>query len=421
MNTKKFKYIILLAGIFTAFCACKDETGESSIDDYFLNYEINEVPVTTDIPVGAFLHNPAGALKSEEIWTRLTEERVEATGNVGPYVKPTLGQYGLDVDTAGAIALQQMIDWGNEARIDFFVLPIVREERSQLYPQNINSSDGAFINLFQMKNDTLPRIDLKGMKFALMVDMYGFSSDLSNGNLLEHQPPTRIALDTLGNDTLVSRLDQLYAFYERISDYFSDPAYYHTNGRPVVIIRDPERLYVENSEAVYLGIREAVRKHSGKEIYLIAQQQAWTPPARFHYFFMQGKVDAVTMRNMVNVGGGNWDRTYLLPQLINENFKYNREYIRSHYGIDFTPSVSPSYNYYPLSATAYGEPQVPKDPEEFKKYCNVAKMNLGNNPMVLIDAFNNWETNSAIEPTEEGYGTGYGKLYLQLVKEQFKK
>jgi hypothetical protein len=420
--------LILLFLILT-LSSCKDTEGESSVDDFFLNYEIGEIAVTTDIPVGAFLHDPGGTLQDPDRWERLTEERIESSGHVGPYVRPVLGQYALNVDTAGAIALQQIIEWGNEARIDFFVLPLVHEERSRLYPATIASSDSAFINLFQMKNDTLPKIELKGMKFALMVDMYGFSTGLNNNTLLEDVAPAVIHIpegeDTDGNpiyrDSTVSRQDQLYAFYRQISDYFSDPNYYHINGRPLVIIRDPERLYAQNSEAVYNGIRETVRNHSGKEIYLIAQQQSWTPSARFHYFFLLGKVDAVTMRNMCNVGGGNWDRTYYLPQMTNENFKYNREYINANYGIDFVPSVAPSYNYYPLSATSYGEPQVPKDPEQFRKYCSVAKMNLGKTPMVIIDAFNNWETDSAIEPTEEGYGTGYGNLYLKLVREQFKK
>jgi hypothetical protein len=407
-----------------AFSSCKDEQGESSIDDFFLNYEIKEIPVTSDIPVGAILYNPAGTLQNEEIWTRLTEERIESQGFVGPYVRPMLGRYGLDVDEEGAAALQQIIDWGLEARIDFFILPVVREERNRIYPRNILSEDSAFINLFQMKNDTLPSVELKGMKFALMTDMYGFCSNLNNSTLIETVEATTIRLDVETaneRDTVVPRLNQLYAYFERLSDYFSDPNYYHIDGRPVVILRDLQQLYAENPEAVYQGIRDAVRQHSGKDVYLIAQQQAWTPPARFTVFFLQGKVDAVTMRNMSNVGGGNWDRTYFLPQMINENFKYNREYIRTNFGIDFVPSVSPSYNYYPLSATAYNEPQVPKNPDEFRKYCNVAKMNLGQTPLVIVDAFNNWETDSAIEPTVEGYGTGYGNLYLQLIREQFKK
>ena len=438
MKTNSLKYILLFF-VFAAFYACKDDIGESSIDDYFLNYEINEIAVKSDIPVGAYLYNPKAALlDDEERWIRLTEERVEADGNVGPYVRPSLGQYGLDVDTLGAQSLQKIIDWGNQAAIDFFILPAVSEERNRLYPGNFATGDSAFVNMFQMKNDTLPAVDLKGMKFALMVNMEGFCSGLSNNELLENTAPTHILQTELlypdreylpGEvpetkvvlDTVISRVNQLYDYYKRVSDYFSDPSYFHTNGRPVVIIRNPDRVYTADSKQLYDAIRQVVREHTGKEIYLIAQQQEWTPPARFHFFHMLGKVDAITVRNMCNVGGGNWERTYILPQMMNENLKYNREYALKTYGIDFIPPVSTSYNYYPLNATAYGDPQVAKDPEEFKKYCNVAKMNLGNNPMVIVDAFNNWETNSAIEPADEGYGNGYGTLYLDLVRQQFKR
>ena len=52
--------------------------------------------------------------------------------------------------------------------------------------------------------------------------------------------------------------------------------------------------------------------------------------------------------------------------------------------------------------------------------CNVAKMNLGTNPMVLIDSFNDWAFDSCIEPTDPSYGKGYGLLYLDMVKDQFK-
>jgi len=434
MKTKYFIYGMVFF-VFSAFYACKDEQGESSVDNYFLNYQIEEIPVKSDIPVGAYLVNPRPWLMdNEDIWTRITEERDDADGKVGPYMRPVLGQYDLDVDTLGAKSLQQIIDWGNEARIDYFILPVTREDRWQVYPHNLNKQDSAFINLFQMKNDTMPAIHLNGMKYALMVDMNGFCSGLSNVNLIEKVDPTHIVQTytpkledgTAGTpivtlDTIIPRLDQLYAFYKRISDYFSDPNYYHFNGRPVVLIRGAEYVYTENSELVYQKIRETMRQNSGEDVYLIAQQPPWTPPARFHYFHLLGKVDAVTVRNLGNVGGGNWDRTYWLPQMMNENLKYNREYIRDNYGIDFVPPVSTPYYTYLLSANAYNEPIVPHDPDQFQQFCNVAKMNLGNNPMVIIDSFNNWETGSVIEPTEEGYGNGYGDLYLKLVKEQFKK
>ena len=52
--------------------------------------------------------------------------------------------------------------------------------------------------------------------------------------------------------------------------------------------------------------------------------------------------------------------------------------------------------------------------------CNVAKMNLGKRPMVIIDSFNRWNVDQAIEPTDPNYGNGYGMKYLNIVKEEFK-
>ena len=299
MKTKYFIYTVVFF-IFSAFYACKDEQGESSVDDHFLNYQINEIAVNSDIPVGAYLVNPKGQLiDDEDWWTRIIEERIDAAGKVGPYMRPILGRYGLDVDTLGAESLQQLIDWGNEARIDYFILPATREDRWQVYPRNINRSDSAFIYLFQMKNDTMPAIKLNGMKYALMVNMQDFCSSLSNVNLIEKVEPTHIVQTytpqledgTTGEpivllDTIVPRLDQLYAFYRKISDFFADPNYYHFNGKPVVLIRGAEYVYTENSELVYQKIRETMRQNSGKDAYLIAQHPQWTPPARFHYFHL---------------------------------------------------------------------------------------------------------------------------------------
>ena len=62
---------------------------------------------------------------------------------------------------------------------------------------------------------------------------------------------------------------------------------------------------------------------------------------------------------------------------------------------------------------------MPKTQERFWTMCNVAKMNLGTNPMVLIDSFNDWAFDSCIEPTDPSYGKGYGLLYLDMVKDQF--
>ena len=53
--------------------------------------------------------------------------------------------------------------------------------------------------------------------------------------------------------------------------------------------------------------------------------------------------------------------------------------------------------------------------------CNVAKMNAGRNRLIFIDSYNKYNFNSFIEPTVEGYGNGYGKTYLEITRQQFKK
>lgn len=414
---KSLKYATLLL-MLISLVACADTEGETSIDDYFLNYEINEVPPVVDLQVGAFLYT--SALNNTDYWERITQERDEANGLLGPYVKPELGQYSLNTTYEGQASFQQIVDWGVDAGIDFFVLSTINENRNQHYPRNISTTDSLYMSMINNKIDTLP-IDLKGIKYAVMINMESFCSDLSNNNLLETRPFTN------HNNLLVSREELLYLYYERISDEFNNDNYYKTtDGKPVVVIRGPEKLYTDRSKEVYDSIRTRIRNHTmekfGKsyDVYLVAQQRSWTPPARWHYFHLSGGVDAITVRNLADVGGGWWERTYMLPQAMNENLKYNREYVKSTYNIDFIPPVSTSHNQSVITPTAYNYPQVEKTSDSFAKFCNVAKMNMGKNSIVLIDAFNNWSTNSAIEPTVEGYGNGYGKTYLNIVKQQFK-
>ena len=67
--------------------SCKDDN--PSIDDYWLNYEIEEVKVTQDIPVGVYLYNPQQALESNiDQWTRIIQEQDLAAGKLGPNTKP---------------------------------------------------------------------------------------------------------------------------------------------------------------------------------------------------------------------------------------------------------------------------------------------------------------------------------------------
>ena len=54
---KGLKYITGCSLTLLLLAACNKEEGPS-IDDYFLNYEIPEIPVTEDYQVGIFYNNP---------------------------------------------------------------------------------------------------------------------------------------------------------------------------------------------------------------------------------------------------------------------------------------------------------------------------------------------------------------------------
>ena len=402
--------------------ACTEESGPN-IDDYPLNYPIEEIAVTSDIPVGIYLWNPTSDLSNDGIWERITAPYNQTTNQLGPNVEPVLGRYSLAVNETGAQNLQTLINYCKDAGINFFVTPALKENTKDIYPNNANTGDTAFIRLISGQHALYP-LDLGETKYAVMMDMNNLFAG-NNNTLLENAATTPYqykAEDGSTRDTVLTREQRVQSMFKRASDYFSDPTYMHFNGRPVLVLSNPEKLATADSKGVYDGIRQTIKDHTGKDVYLIARQMAWTPPARYHYYFLSGGVDAVTMDNMLNVGAGYYERIYWLNQLINENFKYNREYIAANYGIDFMPSVAASYNPWIVNGTTYNVPIIQKDPGEFRKRCNVAKMNLGRTPMVFVESLNNWRYDAALEPTVVQEGTkGYGTLYLDILKEQFKR
>ena len=406
--------------VATMSISCKKDTGPS-IDDYPLNYEIPKVPVTSDIPVGAYIYEPSGTLITDEIkWTRITEKYDVATGKLGPYVRPELGRYDLRPTEAGALNMAKIVEYAKTARIDFVISPPMKENAGAMFPNNLNGTDSLIVNMLAEHNFNLPSVNMGELKYAISVDINNFSAGLSNNLLLEAAPASVYNIN--GQNISVSREDRLYNFLKRISLYFKDETYYHFQGRPVLVFLGADRLYTEDSKKVYDNIRRVIKEQTGKDVYIIARQTQWTPSARFEYFFLRGRTDAVTMDNMCNVGAGatGWDRSYLLNRLINENFKLNKDYLSKN-GIDFIPSASPSYTLNINNATPeYNYPAIRKKESEFRERCNVAKMNLGNSRMVLIESLNNWQWDSQIEPTVADYGEGYGTKYLDIVRDEFK-
>lgn len=418
-NTFRIIGKMFCAVAITFLVSCTTDDGPS-IDDYFLNYEIPVITTASDIPVGAFYYNPAwsGNDANEARYSRLIGERDVAASpwpQLCPHVRPVLGHYKIDLNTTETADLfQQHIDWANEGGIDFFILPNVSEDINQ--PNRLNTG-GVKLVEFMAGRDPLSENKIKWgkLKYVLSVELNNFLNGVSNTQLIEDTD-----VDTEG---VSQRVERVCTYFGNLSKRFfvDNKLYYEVDGKPMIVLYNAHKLYSKDSEALYKKIREAVREASGKDIYIVARQERWTPPARYHYFFMTGRVDAVYMDNMYDQN--DMARSYMYPQYINENFKYNREYDLANYQVDFIPSIAPSFNKWLGNdgTKEYQYPLMDKNPETFRTMCNVAKMNLGQRPIVFIDSFNRWEYDMALEPTDPDYGNGYGMTYLNIVKAEFKK
>ena len=184
-------------------------------------------------------------------------------------------------------------------------------------------------------------------------------------------------------------------------------------------------IYAQDSKAMYDGIRKAVKEATGYDIYIMVESaDVWCNQMRYQYFYMEGCVDAVASRNMYDQS--EMSRSYMYPQMIDQNWKYNRETALPAFGngsMEYVPTIGPGWN--KLVQDGRGSignsPIVKKDPATYRTICNVAKMNAGRSRLILIDSYNKYNFDSFIEPTVEGYGNGYGKTYLELTRQQFKK
>ena len=138
---KLMKYITGCSAALLLLAACSKEEGPS-VDDYFLNYEIPEIPVTEDYQVGIFYY------KGNDITTRpngdanftrwelltLTDKELSTKNNYNnltPQVMPESQKDGYLQPDAGSQSyrmipmVQQHVDDCIEAGANFIILPEV--------------------------------------------------------------------------------------------------------------------------------------------------------------------------------------------------------------------------------------------------------------------------------------------------------
>ena len=383
---KKLLYLFILT---TALYSCKkwpflkDNTGPSASSN-FLNYKINEIYVTKNYTVGAFYYNNSG-------WNA-SVKRV-----------PVVGDYNIPNGVIAPSVMATHIAQASSGGIDYFVFAY----RSPTKDNTNWQHDSALVRTFINQNTA------GKMKFALAYTVNSGALGISNAAPLENNP-------TAFNNFITD-------FTRAASAYMNDPNYVKVNGKTLVYIEAAENIFSNNNIAIYDSLRTHLSA-IGFQMYLVGMQDPWSPPARYIDRF-EGCVDAIYHNSLSgNVGLNNWDRWYLLPQFMDQNWEYSRAYFKdSMGGINYIPDISPACDPTITNANSTN-PIYPRTDSGamFRQLCNVAKMNADTGAngirMVLIDSWNQWQYDMQLEPdtTNTKGVTPYGESYLDIVRQEFK-
>lgn len=446
---KLYQKITLFSLVALTFTAC-DKNDGPDVKDNFLNFDIPKVPVTSDYPVGVYYFNPGTTGQDPVRYGRLSEPSDYLANKAGPYVDLQLGNYAINQDTAQITdemidVVQQHVDWCINGGVDFFIMPALRAQRDSVAPNCINQ-DYRFYDLVLGKNPSNvniggsgKRVNMKSLKFVMTINMEDpicqtqlptYNADgtsagantatLSNTVLLEdNNSIVIVSKDAVGNVVKTYTRTEMFAeFFKSLTRYFKDERYFRIDGKPLVVLQSAQRLYAADSNTIYAMLRQAVRDYAGEEMFMVAQQDAWSPPARYEAFF-KNNVDAVTHRNMYNQG--DFSRATMLHQFIFLNWEYSREWFRNNWNAtDYIPTGGVAYNKY-VDNGQFDAPVVNFDGDNFREMCNLMKSQSGNCRVMFFDSFNQIQYSSFLEPTKEDYGNGFGTRFLNIIREEFKR
>lgn len=371
MNTKYFRLSVIAAAVLS-FTACVKKSDAPSASDNFLNYQINEIPVTDDYVVGAMYY-------------------AFGTFNANVPDTPTLGRYNMPAGVVAPEVMTGHIDQASSAGIDYFLFSI----RSFSRDYGNFKSDSTVVRSFLNANTA------NKMKLALAYNWQTGVYGLSTTTPIE-------------NDKV--KLEQFYQDILKLVPYMQDANYMKVNGKTLLYIYNAQVLYSNDNVTVYKNLRQRL-SDAGIQVYLVGQQDRWTPPARYPFRF-QNCVDAMVHQSY-STNISDWDRFYLLPQMMNENWKYSIQYWNDNgWNVSYVPCVSPGWNQKINTPTGlqplYGRSDTCR---LYKQLCNVAKMNADKTTrLILIDSWNDWSSASQLESAKS-----YGDLYLKTTKSEFKK
>ncbi|MBM3414531.1 MAG: hypothetical protein FJY16_06305 [Bacteroidetes bacterium] len=372
---KKIKFSILILTAVSVFSSCTKENDAPKAEDNILAYSINEVPVTADYNVGAFYYN-------------------FSTFNTAITEVPVVGKYAMTNGVVSPAIMTEHIQQAKRGGIDYFLFQF----RSNSRDKNNYKLDSALIKSFLDVNTA-------NLQFALA---YNFSSSTFAINNNTTNPAY------LENDPV--KLEQFFQDILKMTTLMGNTNYAKVNGKTLLYIMNAQTIFSGNNPGIYTTLRNRLSA-LGIQLYIVGMQERWSPPARYPHRY-QGCVDAIYHQSY-SAQLNDWDRWWLLPQAMDQNWKYSKNYFANNMGgIDYVPNITPAYNWKILAPTS-ANPNYPRTDSGavYKKLCNVAKMNASaTTRMILIDSWNKWDEDMQLEPA-----LSYGDLYLNITKQQFKK
>ncbi len=380
------KYTVFL--LLILFClSCTKSEEQFYIKDHFLNYEIQEVPVDRDYLVGVFYEYSVSSYGDKRYKDMFGKT-------------PILGEYKNILNNSSissGLVVDTHLEWMNKAKIDFVILNI----RSGSTAASSFRSDTAYINrIFSSPN-------LKDIKIAFAYDYGG----LGLGSTVPSPNDSSMIIEYKTN--ALNNYIKDYTDYMAL--YFDHPNYMKVDNKSLIFLKNAYRLWAKNNSEVTRLVKEKL-KSQGKEIFLVGQQEKWSPPQRYEHR-LHNAVDAIYHDNFLGIATNDLTRLYQFHQVTDQNWKYSKKMFND-WGIQYIPNIGPSYNSNLNSGNAispYYNPYFEKDPSFFEKYCNVGKSNADKNRIVIIESWNVWRYDLQIEPAEE-----YGETYLDIIRNQFK-
>lgn len=356
---KIYKYLIVLT-IGVIALSCDSHTNGPTPEDHFMAQPIPEVPVDEDYIVGASYGS--------------------FTWNDNVPETPVAGKYDSELGDPTAYALH--VEQAAQGGIDYFLFTLRSSVNMTQY-----KADSTFIS------NNHKAANAGDQDFAIS---YSFGSmGLSDGNRIEDAG----LVPTLLND------------FELMLPYFQQGNYMQIDGKAVVRIENGHNLFSNDNAALYNTLR-AHMSNLGVELFIIANQQEWTPPARYDFRFVNG-VDAVTHNSYVNISQSWYDRYIMFHKMAEQAFTYSRDFFDAN-GLDYAPTISPSTNPQ-ISNSGSKNYAIEKNADWFSDICNVARLSTGRNKLIMLDSFNNWNAGRQIEAA-----TSYGDEYLNILKQEFK-